>query len=443
MLYMFSIAIKSHFNCFKIKSFAVRRNSGGRIIMSTGGVCCSSPSPSQSVVSPRDGLRLTFNRSLSEPGPVTTSPSASSLAVSTATSASDHHLPPPAKRFKLESVSLPASPCGESSTLQRSLVMKRVSALHPDALVSKLEHCLLVDCRPFLAYNVNHIRGSINVNCSDRFNRRRLQQGKATLADLATTREGKDLLKKRNFKEVVVYDDATDDMDHLPSSHPLFLILTNLVEDNREPALLLGGHREFHRRHRELCEDALLPGPCPGSPQDAGLDTAPASRVLPFLYLGSARDAADKDCMGRLGISRVLNVSCQAPQQPNITTKHLPADDSGHQNLKQYFEEAFQFIEEARKSGTNVLVHCQAGISRSPTMVIAYIMRHRQLTMMEAYKVVKAARPIISPNFNFIGQLLELEQGLRASPSSADCKPCHQCCWSHQSTEEVSSGCSV
>lgn len=105
-----------------------------------------------------------------------------------------------------------------------------------------------------------------------------------------------------------------------------------------------GGHREFHKRHRDLCEDALLPGPCPGSPNEAGLDTAPASRVLPFLYLGSARDAADNECMNRLGISRVLNVSCQAPQHPNVTTKHLPADDSGHQNLKQYFEEAFQFI---------------------------------------------------------------------------------------------------
>lgn len=201
----------------------------------TMSVCCELGSGRS-----RDGLKLALNRSLSEPGPPDL-PSSNGFLV-------------PPKRCKLESVSLPASPCSESATLQRSLVMKKVKPLDPDSLVRKLQRSstgcggksnanrnfLVVDCRPFIAYNVNHIRGSINVNCSDRFNRKRLQQGKATLADLATTREGKDLLKKRTYKEVVVYDDCTTDFDRLPTSHPLFLVLTTLVEDNRDPAFLLG-----------------------------------------------------------------------------------------------------------------------------------------------------------------------------------------------------------
>ncbi|XP_077291039.1 dual specificity phosphatase puckered isoform X2 [Arctopsyche grandis] len=339
------------------------------------------------------------------------------------------------------------SPGGVGAAIGASLA-SRVNPLHPDALRRKLERAatpfLLVDCRPFLAYNVNHIRGAINVNCSDRFNRRRLQQGKAGLADLATSHEGKELLRKKLYKEVVVYDECFTDIDRLPNTHPLFLVLTSLIDDDREPALLVGGHKEFQRRHRELCEDALLPGavprvplagtPCPpppplsgelplGSPiEPADIDNHPASRVLPFLYLGNGRDAADLERLQELGATCVLNVTCSlpGPSSTGITHKRIPASDSGQQNLKQYFEEAFEFIENARKSGTRVLVHCQAGVSRSATIAIAYLMRYQRLSMVDAYKIVKSARPIISPNLNFMGQLVELEQTLRdggAGPS--------------------------
>uniref|UniRef100_A0A672R7L2 protein-tyrosine-phosphatase n=1 Tax=Sinocyclocheilus grahami TaxID=75366 RepID=A0A672R7L2_SINGR len=59
-------------------------------------------------------------------------------------------------------------------------------------------------------------------------------------------------------------------------------------------------------------------------------------------------------------------------------------------------------------------VHCQAGVSRSATIVIAYLMKHTLMTMTDAYKYVRGRRPIVSPNLNFMGQLLEFERDLNS-----------------------------
>ena len=69
--------------------------------------------------------------------------------------------------------------------------------------------------------------------------------------------------------------------------------------------------------------------------------------------------------------------------------------------------------ESARCSGGKVLVHCQAGVSRSATIVVAYLMARYGRPLMETFQLVKQRRQIIAPNFNFMGQLLEFEQRCR------------------------------
>uniref|UniRef100_G1QFA8 protein-tyrosine-phosphatase n=1 Tax=Myotis lucifugus TaxID=59463 RepID=G1QFA8_MYOLU len=191
-----------------------------------------------------------------------------------------------------------------------------------------------------------------------------------------------------------------------------------------------GGLSSFKQNHENLCDNSLqlqecreVGGGAPAAsvlpqciPTTPDIENAELTPILPFLFLGNEQDAQDLDAMQRLNIGYVINVTTHLPlyhyEKGLFNYKRLPATDSNKQNLRQYFEEAFEFIEEAHQCGKGLLIHCQAGVSRSATIVIAYLMKHTRMTMTDAYKFVKGKRPIISPNLNFMGQLLEFEEDL-------------------------------
>ena len=68
-----------------------------------------------------------------------------------------------------------------------------------------------------------------------------------------------------------------------------------------------------------------------------------------------------------------------------------------------------------RRRRGRVLVHCLAGISRSATICIAYLMYHKRLPLEAAYDFVKCRRQLIAPNLNFMRQLVEFEQHVLAT----------------------------
>lgn len=85
----------------------------------------------------------------------------------------------------------------------------------------------------------------------------------------------------------------------------------------------------------------------------------------------------------------------------------------------------FFFLDCTRRAGGKILVHCEAGISRSPTICMAYLMKMRKFRLEEAFDYIKQRRSLISPNFGFMGQLLQYESEILSStpsPPVASCK---------------------
>lgn len=85
------------------------------------------------------------------------------------------------------------------------------------------------------------------------------------------------------------------------------------------------------------------------------------------------------------------------------------ASDTPDQNISQYFPVCNDFIHAARLRNGNVLIHCLAGMSRSVTVAVAYIMSVTQLSWKEALKVVRTGRSVANPNLGFQVQLQEFE----------------------------------
>lgn len=134
------------------------------------------------------------------------------------------------------------------------------------------------------------------------------------------------------------------------------------------------------------------------------------NKVLPDLYLGNFKDARDREQLARNNITHILSIhDSSAPILQEMTYLCISAADLPSQNLTQHFRQSIVFMHESRLKGEGCLVHCLAGVSRSVTLVVAYIMTVTGLGWQEALAAVRVARPCAGPNLGFQRQLQEFE----------------------------------
>ncbi|ENN72704.1 hypothetical protein YQE_10642, partial [Dendroctonus ponderosae] len=137
--------------------------------------------------------------------------------------------------------------------------------------------------------------------------------------------------------------------------------------------------------------------------------TVSYDQIEPGLYLGSLSAAKDIDTLNKLKVSHILTIdTCVLPRNivelPHIKTEFIKLSDQPKEDLLSHFDSAIEFIETGLKHGS-VLVHCYFGMSRSATVVIAYVMKKYRLSYSEALQMVKAKRKVVHPNDGFVAQL--------------------------------------
>ncbi|KAJ1503428.1 hypothetical protein HMI54_015014 [Coelomomyces lativittatus] len=221
-------------------------------------------------------------------------------------------------------------------------------------------------------------------------------------------------------------------------------VLATLIEifktEGYTPYLLQGGYTAW-----SLYQDQGLPSPTPAtSPTDpSNSSSTPAfkrttsfllktnqlkpiarpamtptleepSQILDWLYLGPDLFTSNIDdaikLMKSLNVSAILNMTFEVnpmTQSAFPIYKQIACQDTADEKIEEFLDPATEFIENVRLQGKTIYVHCKAGVSRSATVVLAYLVRYQKMPLEDAHRFLRSKRPVIAPNIGFLSVLKE------------------------------------
>lgn len=136
------------------------------------------------------------------------------------------------------------------------------------------------------------------------------------------------------------------------------------------------------------------------------------SQITTTLFLSGADAPLNAALVSQKGITLIVNatLSHACPAYPGVECVRVPVSDLPSARLGDHFDRVAERIHGNRSGGT--LVHCAAGMSRSPALVMAYLMRYRGVTLCQAHRWVRESRPYVRLNAGFWEQLLLYERRL-------------------------------
>ena len=144
------------------------------------------------------------------------------------------------------------------------------------------------------------------------------------------------------------------------------------------------------------------------------------------LYIGNVHAAMNVDLLCQYNITHIVNVTVDKSnffENKGYVYHRIPIEDQRNEanNLKSMLPDALKFIDENVKMGNNVLIHCNAGTSRSATVLLAYIMYSMKISLKDAYLHVisyRTSNTYTHPNIGFMSKLLiPLENNINGTSS--------------------------
>lgn len=135
------------------------------------------------------------------------------------------------------------------------------------------------------------------------------------------------------------------------------------------------------------------------------------SQVTSSLYISSGVAANNKLMLSSNQITTVINVSVEVVNTlyEDIQYVQVPVADTPVSRLCDFFDSIADHIHSVEMKQGRTLLHCAAGVSRSATLCLAYLMKYHAMSLLDAHKWTKSCRPIIRPNNGFWEQLIHYE----------------------------------
>lgn len=176
-------------------------------------------------------------------------------------------------------------------------------------------------------------------------------------------------------------------------------------------------------RHCRIIQSSLLNGRLSKTMSRVGL-FGQISEINDHLFLSGA-GVLKPDKIKQKKITFIVNATVEEPSAYLSGVEYLKIriDDSPNAHLDTYFDMVSDRIKANKDRGGRTLVHCVAGVSRSASLCMVYLIKYQRLTLRQAYYHVKSARPIIRPNVGFWKQMIDYERRVLGH-NSVEMIPC-------------------